>query len=215
VSTPATDRTPVQETAAEDSVRKRVQLAYDKFLAGSVKLDQQPFEEFKYGVVDNVVIVILSSITGAVYAIDRQTGTFYRTISPTSTKLVASAPREVIREDREWLYGALSKTIPGGALVLERYRPGGEPPKPQAAAPTSTAKAPLDPALLGLFSGMKVKTEEERVTLVTEKHFYEFGVHQLQGLLKIVGVEIPEEADLSVNEHGYLRVEWRKERYES
>jgi len=209
----------LQETAAQEefamaesqvvdqdtSARQRVQPVFERFVDGSIKLPER-HSSCRWGIVDNLVVVLQSSVSGAIYMIDRQTGSFFRTLNPSIKKLTGCNVNEVIKEDREWLFPLLSVTIPGGADVIARYR--GDQRAAQAPVVEKVETSRTDPSLARL----KVETKKKRIVLVEETKFICLGPDQMHALLKLAGVAVPPEAKVDLTPEGYVRVSWGESR---
>jgi len=193
---------------AEDSIRKRVQEAFDKVAEGKTKLTEK-FSECRWGLVESggFSVVIVSSLgTGASYMIDRQTAGFYRTLSPSVKRIMGANPRETIKQDRDWLFPLLSGgALPGGKECLARYRPGSYDEAEAAPAPTPGA---VDPALKNLFLGLKPGKTHKKIVITETTQFLDFRSDQIAALLATVNVPVPAGATFVVTDNGYLRMSW-------
>lgn len=201
---------PTRPPTPEESSGPRVRAVHERVLEGKAKLPET-FSECRWGVVDNVVVAILSKVTDARYLIDRQTGTFWRTLSPdTPAKIMSCNPKQVVDEDREWLF-PMFKSIPGGDEVLRRYsqNPGAAPAAPPSPLPDPSRALEGGPlASLGL-RALRPESSEKRTVLIERTKRLPVAGYQVTGLLRLAGVDLPETAKLeAVDERGYLVLSW-------
>ncbi len=156
--------------------------------------------------------MVQSIATGAVYIVDQATSAFYRTIHPASRRLTRSSPREVIKEDRRWLFPLLAGEIPGGRTVLELYRMREREPahaetrRRQARELEEDVDHEGPPSKNGTTLGISVR--EQRTVIVETTRTIDLAPHQIHALLRLAGQVVPNDARIEQTTEGYVRVAW-------
>lgn len=205
--------------ATDLRARERVEAAYRRLADGTAKLEEK-FKECRLGPVsvEGQELMAFKSllVPDMHYFVDRATASFWRSYSPdTPARFTACSPREVIREDREWLFPMLQR-IPAGQECLRRYATGEGRGRDGAAAPAATPEPSR--ALLGALAGVEPRTERKRTVIVEESSTILLQPVHVAALLRasgIAGLVVPEDAEvrLSVGEDGFLSVSWKTEQW--
>lgn len=201
---------PTETNGDELGIRRRVQSVVAQVQAGEVKLPEV-WRECRWGVHDGIAVIQSKRVGGMLYFFDVATGTFYRTHAPDSNRIQADSPRQVIAQDRDWLYPLLDK-IPGGKLVIRRYHQQPQTPAPtreERPVTTTPAPAPAPPTATDRMLDLQV-VETKRLVMVQSTKTVELGPHQIHALIRKTGREIPDAAEVKplVDAPGFL-VEWR------
>lgn len=184
----------------EETVRRRAQTLMER--VDTVKQPERSAEA-RWGREDGFVL-IRSLVTGAHYLIDSESGRFFRTTNPKSTRITSDSPRGVVHEDRVWLYPLLER-LPEGKLVVSRFHQG------QAPTPTSTPTAAMiaDPASQTPpeLRDLKPTVESKRVVMLERTGKLTIRPDQLKAMLAHRGIETPDSAEMAVD-NGYLILTW-------
>lgn len=209
--------TPPESVAAttELGIRRRVEAVMVQLNANELRLPNV-YAECRWGEKDGIAI-IKSKELGAVYLFDQSTGSFYRTVSPQSNRLCASSPREVLSEDRSWLYRLFDK-IPGGKFVVHRYHHNTASMSPtreekSVTTPAAAAPAPPTPAQAATQAASDrlldfQEVEAKRVVLVATTKLVELGPHQIHALMRKTGATFPDAAEVRPLAPSGFMVEW-------
>lgn len=207
----AIETTRPSETGDDElGIRRRVQSVVAQVQAREVRLPEV-WKECRWGVHDGIAVIQSKRVGGMMYFFDVATGTFYRTHAPDSNRIQADSPRQVIAQDRDWLYPLLDK-IPGGKLVIRRYHQQPQTPAPAreekpVTVPVTTPPPPPTAADRALLDIRPVETK--RVVMIEATKHVELAPHQIHALIRKAGREVPDAAEVKAFAPAGFLVEWR------
>jgi hypothetical protein len=159
-------------------------------------------KECRYGKYRDVWVIVSTMGPKSTYALHCPSLRFFRTHIGSNT-ITSTKVREVIHDDRTWLYPLLTKVIPEGASLLSQERTGELTP-PATSSGKVTERSDEQPP-------MHFDVNESRTVVVEFVRTMALRLDQIQEMVKRNSGgkrRIPDSAKLSVDDAGYVKITW-------